>query len=230
MRTNQVFLKDEQTLKLIADLVKGKILEIGGGHGELTRYLVDKGKVTTIELSKKLAESIDVKGVKVIVGDALEENFNDYDFIVGNLPYNVSSQIVIKFLNSNTKRAVFTVQKELAKRMTARPESKDYSKLSVNVQNVGDCKVLKVLPGEFFNPKPKIFSAVVELEKNRKPILSTDLDWKVVNLIFQHKNQNIGKVLKREGFKINSDLVFLKNARNIEIEEIKKISNIVKPT
>ncbi|MCL5011679.1 MAG: 16S rRNA (adenine(1518)-N(6)/adenine(1519)-N(6))-dimethyltransferase RsmA [Candidatus Marsarchaeota archaeon] len=224
MRKNQVFLNNEPILDFIAGMTSGRILEIGGGHGELTKHLAKKGRVTVVELDEKLSGKIKIPGVEVISKDALEVDFDGYDFITGNLPYNISSQIIIKFLESNTKKAIFTVQKELAKRMVAKPGSRDYSKLSVNVQNVGICNILKIIPPEFFNPKPKVFSAVVELKKNKKPILITELDWKIVNFIFQHKNQNIGKVLKREGFKTNSDPVFLKKARNIEIEEIKKIS------
>jgi 16S rRNA (adenine1518-N6/adenine1519-N6)-dimethyltransferase len=227
MKRNQIFLNDEQTLKLIAEKVSGRILEVGGGHGELTKHLVDKGSVVVVELNRRLAERIKIEGVKVVLGDALKQSFDEYDFIVGNIPYDVSSQIIIKFLNSSAKKAIFTIQKELADRLIAKPGSKDYSKLSVNVQNTGNCKILKVIPPEFFSPKPKVYSAVIEIEKNRAPVLNSDSDKKIVDLIFQHKNQNIGKVLKREGFKITDDPVFLKKGRNIEINEIKKISDLV---
>jgi|YelNatPaOPRAMG01_1025707.scaffolds.fasta_scaffold03317_23 16S rRNA (adenine1518-N6/adenine1519-N6)-dimethyltransferase len=230
MRRNQVFQKHEPTLEFIASIVKGKILEIGAGHGELTKHLAKKGKVTAVEIDENLASKIKIKGVKIIHGDALKQDFNNYNFITGNLPYNISSKIIMKFIDSNTKKAVFTVQKELAERMIAKPGSKNYSKLSVNVQNVGSCKILRIIPPELFNPKPKVFSAVVEIEKKGEPILKTSLDKKIVSIIFQHKNQNIGKVLKREGFKISSDSIFLKKARNIEINEIKKVSEIIKVT
>ena len=230
MRRSQVFLNNEPTLEFIAGRASGRILEIGGGHGELTKHLAKRGGVTVVELDENLAEKIKVKGVEVVSKNALNVDFNGYDFIAGNLPYNVSSQIIIKFIESNTKKAVFTVQKELAERMVAKPGSRDYSKLSVNVQNAGDCTILKVIPPEFFNPKPRVFSAVVEIEKKGEPILKSELDWVVVNLIFQHKNQNIGKVLRREGFKTTDDPVFLEKARNVEIREIKKISDIVKAT
>ncbi len=227
VRPNQVFLKDDTTLKLIASLVEGDILEIGGGHGELTKHLLGRGKITVIEIDAKLAVKLKkLNETKLIVGDALKESFDGYDFVVGNIPYNISSQIIIKFLDSNSMRAIFTIQRELAERMVAEPCSKDYSRLSVRVQSAGKCRILRVLPPVFFSPEPKVFSAVVEIEKTKKNALS-DFDKRIVDLIFQHKNQNIGKVLKREGFKTTEDPVFLKKARCVDINDIKKISSLV---
>jgi len=125
-RWGQNFLNDpniaKKIISLLGDIKDEKILEIGPGEGALTNR-IDAKKITAVEIDKELCnnlEKIENSSLFVVNEDFLKINLNDISFnkVIGNLPYNISSQIIFKILNhSNWNKAVFMIQKELADRI-----------------------------------------------------------------------------------------------------------------
>lgn len=163
-----------------ADLKKEDlILEIGPGLGVLTKEIaLLVKKVVAIEIDKKLTTALkeqtkDYKNIEIIQGDIRDENFYRYFIsllnyyseykVVANIPFNLTSLILRKFLTSENKpeRMVLTLQKEVAARMIAPPPQ--MSKLSVMVQFYGQPKIICLINKENFWPKPTVDSAVVQV-------------------------------------------------------------------
>lgn len=173
----QNFLKDNNILRKITEVINpqknDKIIEIGPGEGALTKLLSNSGAdVTAIEIDKRVIEHLKetFPEVKIINQDFLEidlTQFESFDLrVVGNIPYNITSPIIFKLIeNYNLIRdAVFMVQYEVAKRMTAKKGTKDYGILSVLLSYFADTEFcFKVSPNVFY-PKPKVFSAVVKIK------------------------------------------------------------------
>lgn len=186
-----------------ADITKDdRVLEVGPGFGILTERLVDvSDDVTCIELDDKLAEYIGKKfenDVTLIHGDALKVEWPEFDVFVSNLPYSVSTPIIFKLLEHDFRKAVVMVQKEFADRMDARPNTKDYSRLTVGIYHKADCKVVETVPASRFNPRPKVDSAVVTLTPRIPPYTLKDerLFFKIVDTCFMHRRKKIGTSLK----------------------------------
>jgi 16S rRNA (adenine1518-N6/adenine1519-N6)-dimethyltransferase len=176
-RFGQNFLQDNNIVRKIAEVInweaKDKIIEIGPGLGALTKLLAESGaEVIAIEIDKKLIESLNVNfpQVKIINQDFLKidlSEFNSNDLrIVGNIPYNITSPIIFKLIENHNiiRDAVFMVQYEVAKRMTAKKGTKDYGILAVLLNYFAKPEFcFKVSPNVFY-PKPKVYSAVVKIE------------------------------------------------------------------
>ncbi len=193
----QHFLGSEEAAEKISDLVPCKnVLEIGPGLGALTTFLVKKvKKLTVIEIDAQLEQILKKKfrkNVEIKIGDCLKEDFSRFEVIVGLLPFNISPQVIEKFIQSEAKQGIFVVQKELAQRMVAEPGSTEYSRFSVLVQNNCKCEMLETYPPSFFWPQPKVQSTLVKLEK-KEPLKINQV---LVNSLFQHKNQKVKKALK----------------------------------
>ena len=180
----QHFLRDENIAQKIADSLSLKnydnVLEIGPGMGVLTKYLLDK-KITThvIEIDKEsvayLKSNFLTLADRVIEEDFLKYDlnciFNDQPFaIIGNYPYNISSQIVFKTLEMRDQVPEFSgmFQKEVAQRICEKKGSKSYGILSVLVQAFYDAEYLFTVPPHVFNPPPKVDSGVLILKRKTK--------------------------------------------------------------
>ncbi|MCX6767613.1 MAG: 16S rRNA (adenine(1518)-N(6)/adenine(1519)-N(6))-dimethyltransferase RsmA [Candidatus Micrarchaeota archaeon] len=198
----QHFLTEESFLEEIAaTLPKNKtVLEIGAGHGELTRFLAQRAKkVVAVEkdaafipLLKKTASRL--KNVEIINADALDIDFKKYKHVAGNIPYSISSPLLFKILDSGVSEAVLLLQKEFAQRLTAYPGSDDWSRLSVMAQNAADIRIIDEVPKECFTPQPRVDSLVVHLKakpKNQR----LELDPAIIAALFQHKNQTVRNAL-----------------------------------
>jgi 16S rRNA (adenine1518-N6/adenine1519-N6)-dimethyltransferase len=196
-RLGQHFLADVNILGRIADALEGSagetIMEIGPGHGDLTRVLVARGfQVIAIEKDRALADELGTwnaergtEGLKVITGDALHLDWHrlvprsDVRVprfkIVGNIPYNITSPLIEKALTPPLpERIVFLVQLEVARRIAAAPGSKTYGGLSIGVQ--AQCRVeelFTVLPGSF-RPPPKVKSALLRLTPLAEPLVRAE--------------------------------------------------------
>ena len=200
---SQVFLLDRDAISKIASAipVRGKtVLEIGAGEGVLTKQLASevgpKGKVVALEVDRSLAPKLNanlkgVKNVEVNFADALKFDLSGFKIIFGNLPYHISSPLLFKILDSDFSKSVLCLQKEFAERLLAKPGSGEYSRLSVMAQNAADAKILFEIPRFSFVPIPEVDSTVVLLEARKKRVL----DEKLVNALFQHKNQSVKKAL-----------------------------------
>lgn len=159
------------------------ILEIGPGMGVLTRFLVESGRdVTAVELDSESVEYLhrEMPGLRVVEGDFLKLDLNtliEGEFaLIGNYPYNISSQIFFKALEYKDKVPVIAgmLQKEVAERICSKPGSKVYGILSVLLQAWYDCEYLFNVPPGVFSPPPKVMSGVLRLTRNSRRDLGVD--------------------------------------------------------
>lgn len=153
------------------------VIEIGPGMGVLTRFLIEAGRdVTAIELDTESVEylSREMPSLRVIEGDFLKLDLDTVIegpiALIGNYPYNISSQIFFKVLDYREKIPLVSgmLQKEVAERICAKPGGKDYGILSVLLQAWYDCKYLFSVPPGVFAPPPKVMSGVLRLTRNSR--------------------------------------------------------------
>jgi 16S rRNA (adenine1518-N6/adenine1519-N6)-dimethyltransferase len=179
----QHFLKDE-TIAL--DIVKSlkhstynKVLEVGPGMGVLTKYLLAETSIEThiIDIDwdsiAYLKEKYPSLNDRIIEGDFLkldlDSMFNNEQFgVIGNFPYNISTEILFKILDHKNQvpEVVGMFQKEVAERIAAKPKNKTYGITSVLLQAFYDIEYLFTVDGDKFNPPPKVKSAVIRLTRN----------------------------------------------------------------
>jgi len=171
------------------------VLEIGPGLGILTQRLANKtDRLVVIELEEALANHIKEKlGVQVIQGDAVEVEFPPFDKVVSNLPYQISSPITFKILDSDFKRGILMYQKEFAQHLVAQPGERAYSRISVMAGWRADCRIIKQVSRGCFNPVPKVDSAIVEIEPKEPDfeVLDQDHFKNMVRALFSHKNRKV---------------------------------------
>ncbi|RSC95101.1 16S rRNA (adenine(1518)-N(6)/adenine(1519)-N(6))-dimethyltransferase RsmA [Tenacibaculum singaporense] len=219
----QHFLNDENIAKKIADTLTEKgydnVLEIGPGMGVLTKYLLKKNpKVTVMELDSEsvtyLQETFPVEHIKlntskekftIIEGDFLKKDFTEiFDkqqvAIIGNFPYNISSQIVFKAIENREFVPEFSgmFQKEVAQRIAEKEGSKTYGILSVLTQAFYDAEYLFTVPPSVFNPPPKVDSGVIRLIRKENYTLPVDekLFFRVVKTAFNQRRKMLRSSLK----------------------------------
>lgn len=183
----QNFLIDDTVLM---DIVEGAevnkedlVIEIGPGVGTLTRELLEKAKrVVSIELDSDLIPILEeeLKGFdnfQLIHKDALKVNFNEIIGeeksvkVVANLPYYVTTPIIAKLLTGNYKFDSLTImiQKEVAERIAAAPDTKEYGALSILVQYYCDTEIIRKVSPSSFIPQPKVESIVIKLDRLSEP-------------------------------------------------------------
>lgn len=200
-RKGQHILMDRQVIKRqieYADLTgSDAVLEIGPGLGALTFELANSAKnVIAIEMDRKLYSSLKgrlPKNVRLINADIMKINLPEFDVCVSNLPYQISSPITFKLLESNFKRAILMYQKEFAERMVAKAGDSGYSRLSVNIYYKADCKILEYVPKEAFKPIPKVDSAIIKLVPRAPPfsVKSEKMFFKVVEALFSQRRKKV---------------------------------------
>lgn len=210
----QHFLKDESIAKDIADTLNlqgyDDVLEIGPGMGVLTKYLLDKPITTyVIEIDTESVTYLDAKYPKlkdkIISQDFLKYNINEIfegkQFaIIGNFPYNISTQIVFRTLEFRDQIPEFAgmFQKEVAERICEKEGSKAYGILSVLVQAFYDAEYLFTVDENVFNPPPKVKSGVLRLRRKEDYSLpcSEKLFFTVVKTAFQQRRKTLRNSLK----------------------------------
>ena len=213
-KLGQHFLTDLNIAKKIADLLDysthQNVLEIGPGTGVLTQYLVSKtAKLHLIEVDEEsiyfLQKKYNSKGLNLIQGDFLKLDLktifgNNTFSVIGNFPYNISSQIVFKVLENKIQIPFFAgmFQKEVAERLCEPPGSKKYGILSVLSQLYYKTEYLFTVPSNVFKPPPKVDSAVIKLTRKENYSLACDetLLSKVVKLSFQQRRKTLRNSLK----------------------------------
>ena len=210
----QHFLKDENIARRIADSLTGdvkQVLEIGPGMGVLTKYLVDKLELNfcAIEIDTESVAYLNqhYPHLKVIEGDFLRLDastlFQDSFAIIGNFPYNISSQILFKVYESRNmvSEVVGMFQKEVAERVAAKPGSKTYGILSVLLSAFYDIEYLFTVDEHVFNPPPKVKSAVIRLRRNQVSTLECDekLFTTIVKTGFNQRRKTMRNALKPLG-------------------------------
>lgn len=210
----QHFLTDENIAGKIADSLTlegyDQVLEIGPGMGVLTKYLLKKPITThVIEIDRESVAYLndhypDLQG-RIISQDFLKYNirevFKDAPFaIIGNFPYNISSQIVFRTLEMRDYIPEFAgmFQKEVAERICEKPGTKTYGILSVLTQAFYDAEYLFTVSEKVFNPPPKVKSGVLRLKRKENYQLPCDekLLFQVVKLSFNQRRKTIRNGLK----------------------------------
>jgi 16S rRNA (adenine1518-N6/adenine1519-N6)-dimethyltransferase len=216
-RFGQHFLHDRNVIRRIVDAVSPlpgeRIVEIGPGRGALTWDLLQRAQsLDVIEIDRDLAQSLaqDPRagaGLHVHVENALEADFNRLRGsgaalrIVGNLPYNISTPLLFRLL---TQRAAiadmhFMLQKEVVDRMTAEPGNKTYGRLTVMLAAVAQVeRLFDVGPGAF-QPRPKVWSAIVRLRPTLEPRFAMGADGVLKTLVtaaFSHRRKTLRNGLK----------------------------------
>jgi 16S rRNA (adenine1518-N6/adenine1519-N6)-dimethyltransferase len=179
------------------------VLEIGPGLGVLTERLVPIAKkVIAVETDGRMAARLEeifssAPNFELIKADALEIELPEFDLCVSNLPYQISSPITFKLLESSFERAALMYQMEFAERMVARPGTEDYSRLSVGAQHRAACKIEFKVPRSAFWPQPRVDSAVVTIAP-RPPsykVADEKLFHEVVKILFSHRRKKIRTTL-----------------------------------
>jgi 16S rRNA (adenine1518-N6/adenine1519-N6)-dimethyltransferase len=178
-KLGQNFLNDQQAIRRIVaalgDCSRETVVEIGPGRGAVTRALVERAaRIVAVELDDALIAHLRAEfpsdRVTVVHEDILNFDFADLSAktgrpvaVVGNLPYYITSPILLKLAASHADldRAVLMMQREVADRVTAAPGSRDYGLLSVTVQLYGPVESLFTLPPGSFSPPPQVHSAVI---------------------------------------------------------------------
>jgi 16S rRNA (adenine1518-N6/adenine1519-N6)-dimethyltransferase len=183
----QHFLTDRRILGRIADALHltgtETVLEIGPGRGALTDLLVDRaGRLIAIEYDRALAELLRQRYAKrgnVLIAetDVLEVSLGDLAagpyVLVGNVPYYITTPILFHALvPPRAERSVYLVQREVADRLAAKPGTKEYGALTVNVAAVAKAETLFRVPAGAFSPPPKVESAVVRITPLAEPLVT----------------------------------------------------------
>lgn len=223
-KLGQNFLRDphavERIVAALGDLSGRTFVEIGPGQGAITGALAARAKhVVAVELDLELAIRLRVQfppeKVTVVEQDVLKFDFaaaraeyasaDERLSVVGNLPYYITSPILLKLVASHAalELAVLMVQREVANRVTARPGSRDYGLLSVTAQVYGPVEQLFTLPPSAFSPPPEVHSTVFrwrfaprfeELGVRAEPFL------RFVRLAFAQKRKTLANNLRAAGF------------------------------
>ncbi|GCD78230.1 ribosomal RNA small subunit methyltransferase A [Thermaurantimonas aggregans] len=242
----QHFLKNRDIAKNIAALGKRgglrNILEIGPGMGMLTEYLLEPTiHLKTIEIDDESATYLkrNFPEIEVIQGDFLKADiqkfFDGSEFaVVGNFPYNISSQIVFKILENRNVIPYMAgmFQKEVAERIGAKPGSKDYGILSVLTQLFYTVEYhLTVEPGNF-NPPPKVRSGVISLKRLETPLCSDSAYEQVkyfVKTAFNQRRKTLRNALKSLNIpaEMLKDSIFDRRAEQLSPFEFVELSKAV---
>ncbi|MCX8197204.1 MAG: 16S rRNA (adenine(1518)-N(6)/adenine(1519)-N(6))-dimethyltransferase RsmA [Candidatus Micrarchaeota archaeon] len=196
-KLGQHFIIDESVLELEAALadVKGKqVLEIGAGDGRLTEKLLSFGakEITAVELDEKFASILKKKfkeRVAVVQADFLDLEPKPFERIVGNIPYYITSPIIVKLSDYSFEKALLCVQKEVALRIVAPPGCRQYGRLSVFCQLVFKPKLVCEISKQAFFPRPKVDSSLVALEKTGL-VLSKEQQ-NAIAALFSHKKKTL---------------------------------------
>lgn len=212
----QNFLIDKKILEQITNLGKidknDTIIEIGPGTGNLTEEILKKKpkKLTVIEKDKKLFEILKNKfgnKIEIINEDILNFSYNEYNnkkiIIFGNLPYNISTKILVNWikiekLENFCKKFILLFQKEVADRIIAENNSKDYGRLSIlSCWKLNIKKIIDIKPSSFF-PSPKVMSSLLVLEpkKNYYNLKNSKNLEHITNIFFNQRRKMIKKPMK----------------------------------
>ena len=241
----QHFLIDDNISKKIVDNINfkkfKKVIEVGPGKGALTKHLLHiKDILTLIEVDNESVVFLKNEFINEKL-DIIENDFLKFDIqsaypseenilIIGNFPYNISSQILFKSIDNykSVKAIIGMFQKEVAERIISKNNSKQYGILSVKTQLFYDAKILfDVSPNVFF-PKPKVNSAVISLTRKENINIDCDLELldRIIKLSFQHRRKKIKNSLKKLDIEENilEDSIFESRPEQLTIEEFVKLT------
>ena len=227
------------------------ILEIGPGPGGLTRSLLNEGarKVVAIEKDNRCIEALEEiqatfpGRLKLLQGDALSTNASEHLAdpvrIIANLPYNIGTELLVRWLTSKTwpsfwQSMTLMFQKEVANRIVASPGSKAYGRLSVMSQWRCDTKIAFNVPATAFTPPPKVESTLVHFEALKEPKFPAEVEVLefVVSKAFNQRRKMLRGALKGYFQNVEEGLVSIgvlptKRAEDITVQEYCAMSQIL---
>ena len=246
----QHFLTDLNIARKIASSLSGgsaenpdKVLEVGCGMGVLTQYLLEREDIATYgaEIDSESVEYLHAHypafAERLTEGDFLKmnlrEQYGDRLKIIGNFPYNISSQIFFKVLENRdiVPECVGMIQREVAVRLAEPPGSKEYGILSVLLQAWYDIEYLFTVGEKVFNPPPKVKSAVIRLVRNSVTKLDCDeqLFIKVVKASFGQRRKMLRNSLKAVfgNFEGREHRFFTMRAEQLSVADFVELTNWV---
>lgn len=243
----QHFLTDLSIAEAIADTLtsyKGMpVLEVGPGMGVLTRFLLDKGHdLTVVELDSEsveyLQEHFPELRDRIVAKDFLKldlaQLYEGPFCVIGNYPYNISSQIFFKILDYKDRIPCCSgmIQKEVAERMAAPPGSKTYGILSVLLQAWYDIEYLFTVPEHVFNPPPKVKSAVIRMTRNQVEQLGCNerLFKQIVKTAFNQRRKTMRNSLRSlvgKECEVLSDPIFDERPERLSVERFIALTNLL---
>ena len=235
----QHFLKDETIANKIADSLSLEgyqhILEIGPGMGMLTKYLLKKNKtIWVVEIDRESIAYLKTHYLhlseRIIEEDFLKMDLSTYFkdqplAIIGNFPYNISSQIVFKAIENREKIPEFSgmFQKEVAQRICGKPGNKTYGILSVLTQAFYDAEYLFTVAPSVFNPPPKVDSGVLKLTRKKNYTLPVDTAFffRVVKTAFNQRRKTLRNSLKSFDIsdKLKEDVIFALRPEQLSVQQ-----------
>ncbi|MCB4807380.1 16S rRNA (adenine(1518)-N(6)/adenine(1519)-N(6))-dimethyltransferase RsmA [Tamlana sp. 62-3] len=243
----QHFLNDETVAEKIANTLSlqgyKNVLEIGPGMGVLTKYLLKKDCTAyVIEIDSESVEYLQNNyqnlAPRIIEKDFLKYNLNEVFnneplAIIGNFPYNISSQIVFKTLEMRDQIPEFSgmFQKEVAQRICSKEGSKVYGILSVLTQAFYDAEYLFTVPPNVFNPPPKVDSGVLILKRKENYQLPCDekLFFRVVKTAFQQRRKTLRNSLKTFNLSDNlkANTIFGQRPEQLSVEQFLELTQLI---
>ena len=217
------------------------VIEIGPGTGVLTQYLIEKENFKAFDIDREsidfLKEKYPQHAHKISFQDFLEADLNTiiaekHYNIIGNFPYNISTQLMFKVLDhrNNINYVVGMFQREVAQRIAEKPGSKTYGILSVLLQAFYKIEYLFTVHEQVFTPPPKVKSAVIRLTRNATQSLNCneDLFFKVVKASFNQRRKTVRNSVKSLSGNHNIDSVYLdKRAEQLSVNEFVELTNAV---
>lgn len=260
-RFGQNYLQDQNTILKIIDTFNVQpddtILEIGPGRGALTKFLHNKPKkYFAVEIDKRVIDELknNFSNVHFINADFLEFNLNQIQSeftneiasdkqtespsirIIGNIPYNITSPILFKMIENKLliKDALIMTQYEVAKRIIAKPRTKDYGILSVLMNYFATVELcFKISPNVFY-PKPKVDSAIIKIDfqNNKEVEIDDKLFIQVVKASFGNRRKTLKNSLSNSIYKdidlSKIDFDFTLRAEELSIEEFIELTKKMK--
>lgn len=243
----QHFLKDLDIARRIADTLDDfpnvPVIEVGPGMGVLTQFLIEKEReLTVVELDRDSVPYLN-EHYPALHGHIIEDDFLKLDLtqvykdqfcVIGNYPYNISSQIFFKVLDYKDKIPCCSgmLQKEVAERIAAKPGNKTYGILSVLLQAWYDIEYLFTVSEKVFDPPPRVKSAVVKLVRNERRTLNCDerLFKTVIKTGFNQRRKTLRNSLKPllgKGSEAYTSPIFDERPERLSVADFEELTNIV---
>ncbi|MCT1524208.1 MULTISPECIES: 16S rRNA (adenine(1518)-N(6)/adenine(1519)-N(6))-dimethyltransferase RsmA [Sphingobacterium] len=247
----QHFLNDKNAAQRIVDALTPslgfkQVLEVGPGMGVLSDFLLQNEQYETFlidvddESIEFLADKYPQLGERLIHGDFLELDFSKYFdekmAVIGNFPYNISSQILFKILEERNRvvEMVGMFQKEVAERCVAKPGNKEYGILSVFLQAYYDVSYLFTVKAGAFNPPPKVLSGVMRMVRNNRETLDCDekLFWRVVKAGFNQRRKTLRNALSAvvPKDKMSDNPLYELRAERLSVADFELLTNEISNT
>lgn len=247
----QHFLKDENIAKKIVGSLTGKknyktVIEVGAGTGVLTKYLLQDNDFETfvVEIDRESVAFLR-KHFSQLDGRIIEKNFLDFSpgwlpetsnklpvAVIGNFPYNISTQILFKVLEYRNQipEVVGMFQKEVAERIASPPGNKTYGILSVLMQAYYKIEYLFTVNPQVFNPPPHVKSAVIRLTRNnvQKLDCNEELFFKVVKAGFNQRRKTLRNALSGLGVRsmeLGENNILDKRAEQLSVKDFVELTN-----